>query len=166
MWRIEPFDKSAHDRTQFDCGEDALNDWLKKRVSQFERRDLSRTYVLIRASDAAVKGYYAISHHSVDFDSLPDEQAKGLPLVDVPVVLLGKLAVDQTVRGQRLGESLLMDALKKALLLSTQIGIRAVEVDAIDDAARRFYLKYGFVSLKDDPNHLFLPMEVIRHLWH
>jgi GNAT superfamily N-acetyltransferase len=164
-WRIEPFDRSGHDRKGFDCGVDALNDWLQKRVSQFEKRDLSRTYVLVRKDEAVVRGYYAISSHSVSFSALPEDEAQGLPSsVNIPVVLLGKLAVDKSVRGQGLGELLLMDALRKANILSTQLGIRAVEVDAIDSAARRFYLKYGFVPLKDDPNHLFLPMQVIRRL--
>jgi GNAT superfamily N-acetyltransferase len=109
-------------------------------------------------------GYYAISNHRVAFEALPDDQAKGLPRLGVPVVLLGRLAVDRTVQGQGLGAHLLIDALRRAQHLAEHIGIRAVEVDAIDDAARNFYLKYGFVALLDNPDHLFLTMEVIRRL--
>jgi GNAT superfamily N-acetyltransferase len=87
-----------------------------------------------------------------------------LPKIAVPVVLLGRLAVDRTVQGQGLGAHLLIDALRRTECLAEAVGIRAVEVDAIDDAARRFYLKFGFGPLADDPNHLFLPLHVIRKL--
>jgi predicted GNAT family N-acyltransferase len=118
----------------------------------------------VEGDNPAVRGYYALSNHTVGYDTLPKDQAKGLPNIDVPVVLLGKLAVDLSARGQHLGESLLVDALRRAEYLSKHIGIRAVEVDAIDDAAKRFYLKYGFVPLKDNPHHLFLSMQAIRTL--
>lgn len=163
-WQIVPFDKAAHDRTGFDCGNAALNEWLHKRVGQFEKRDLSRTYVLVQGNNPAVRGFYAISSHCVTYGALPEDQAKGLPQIDVPVVLLGKLAVDATAKGQRLGELLLMDALRRADSLSRQIDIRAVQVDAIDESARQFYLKYGFTALTDDTNHLFLPISIIRRL--
>lgn len=163
-WVIEPFDKSRHDRTGFDCGVEALNDWLVTKLSQYEKRDLARAYVLVQEKQAVVKGYYAISNHTVVYDALPADQAKGLPQIDVPVMLIGRLAVDSSVRGQGLGEFLLLDALRRAEYLAKKIGIRAVEVDAIDESARRFYEKYGFLSLTDDPRHLFLPLTVIRKL--
>lgn len=84
--------------------------------------------------------------------------------MDVPVVLLGRLAVDRSFQGKGLGAFLLIDALRRALYISEQVGIRAVEVDAIDDAARRFYLKFGFRSLLDDSRHLMMPMHEIRKL--
>lgn len=65
LWAVEPFDNSVHDRSQFDCGNPVLNDWLQKRVSQFEKRGLARTYVLVVAGSAVVRGYYAISNHSL-----------------------------------------------------------------------------------------------------
>ena len=162
-WIIQRLDKS-HDRTSFDCGKPELNDWLQQRAGQYERRDLARTYVAVRENDPRVLGYYAISNHLVRYDALPEDQAKGLPTIDIPVVLLGRLAVDKAVLGQGLGAHLLMDALRRAAHISEHIGIRAVEVDAIDDDARQFYLKFGFVSLLDDQHHLFLPMQVIRKL--
>jgi GNAT superfamily N-acetyltransferase len=82
----------------------------------------------------------------------------------MPVVLIGRLAVDLSSQGQGLGEFLLIDALRRAEYLASRIGIRAVEVEAINDVARRFYEKYGFLSLKDDPRQLLLPMQVIRKL--
>ena len=162
-WVIEKLGK-LHDRSIFTCGNPILDDWLRQRAGQFEKRDLARTYVAVRRGLSIVLGYYALSTHRVGYEALPDEQAKGLPRLDVPVVLLGRLAVDRTVQGQGLGALLLVDALRRAEYLAEQVGIRAVEVDAIDDAARRFYLKFGFVPLLDGPQHLFLSMQLIRKL--
>ena len=163
LWQIEPL-KPAHDRTAFDCGKESLNQWLKHRAGQWERKELVRCYVAVPSAQARVVGFYAVSSHHVSYELLPVDQAKGLPQIDVPVVLLGRLAVDRTVQGQGLGRVLLVDVLRRAEWLAGQLGIRAVEVDAIDDDARRFYLKFGFTPLADDPNHLFLPMHVIRKL--
>lgn len=163
-WSIEPFHRQSHDRAGFDCGIPELNDWIATKASQFEKKDLARIYVLVGTGQTAVKGYYALSNHTVIYDVLPVDRAKGLPRIDLPVVLIGKLAVDRSVQGQHLGEFLLMDALRRAEYLASKIGIRAVEVDAIDDSARQFYQRYGFLSLNDDPRHLFLPMSDIRQL--
>jgi len=162
-WTIERLG-SSHDRTTFDCGNAILTDWLKQRAGQFDKRDLARTYVATRSGDRIVLGYYAISSHRVTHEALPTDEAKGLPRLDLPVVLLGRLAVDRSVQGQGLGTLLLIDALRRAQYLAAHVGVRAVEVDAIDDAARQFYLRFGFVPLLDDPNHLFLSMSVIRKL--
>jgi GNAT superfamily N-acetyltransferase len=153
-----------HDRTAFACGQPALDDWLQLRAGQYDKKDLARTYVAVRPAHEAVLGYYALSAHRVAFEALADEQGKGLPRIDMPVILLGRLAVDKSVQGQGLGELLLLDALRRAQLLAEQIGIRAVEVDAIDEAARSFYLRFGFRSLADEPRHLYLPMQVLRKL--
>lgn len=163
-WVIERFDKKRHDRADFDCGDAALNDWMTTKISQYEKRDLARTYVLIEKARPIVKGFYALSNHTVVYEALPEDQAKGLPCIDLPVVLISRLAVDSSVHGQGLGEFLLIDALRRAEYLATKIGIQAVEVDAGDENAKRFYEKYGFLSLTDDPRHLFLPIKVIRKL--
>jgi GNAT superfamily N-acetyltransferase len=162
-WNIERLDR-GHLRDTFDSGNATLDDWLKRYATQFERRNLCRTFVATRPPAKTVLGYYAISNHAVGYESLATEQSKGLPRVDVPVVLLGRLAVSQSEQGQGLGALLLIDALRRSLLLSEQLGIRAVEVDAIDDAARNFYIHFGFTPLQDDPNHLIIPIQAIRKL--
>jgi GNAT superfamily N-acetyltransferase len=163
LWIFEPLGK-RHDRAKFDCGVPVLNEWLAQRAGQFDRKDLARTYVAIRPHETTVLGYFALSSHAVQFESLPADQAKGLPRLDIPVALIGRLAVDRQVQGQGLGAELLMDAFRRIHQLAEQIGIKAVEVDAIDDSAKRFYKKHGFVDLLDDPHHLFLPMRVLRAL--
>jgi GNAT superfamily N-acetyltransferase len=162
-WILEKLGRQ-HERAGFDCGNPVLNEWLKLRAGQYAKRDLARTYVAVREGERVVLGYYAITNHRVRYEILPEAQAKGLPKIDVPVVLLGRLAADRTVQGQGLGSLLLIDALRRAQYLSEHVGIRAVEVDAIDEAARRFYLKFNSTALIDDPNHPILPVHTIRKL--
>jgi hypothetical protein len=106
-WSIERLG-SNHDPSIFNCGNSVLSDWLKLRASQFEKRDLARTYVATRRGETVVLGYYAISNHRVTHKALPADQAKGLPRLDVPVVLLGCLAVDGSAKGRGLGSLLLL----------------------------------------------------------
>jgi ribosomal protein S18 acetylase RimI-like enzyme len=162
-WVVQRLAKS-HDRSLFDSGVPILDEWLKKIAGQHEKRDLARTYVATAPNDVRVAGYYAIANHRVDHESLTPDLAKGMPRIDVPVVLLGRLAVDRSVQGQGLGETLLLDALRRTSHISEQIGVCAVEVDAINDAAKRFYMKFGFVPLLDDERHLFLSMKKVRNL--
>jgi GNAT superfamily N-acetyltransferase len=154
----------THDRSSFDCGQPVLNDWLKNRAGQFDRRDLARTFVATRPDNSQVLGYYAISTHRVLYEVLPPGESKGLPRLDVPVALLGRLAVDRSAHRQGLGSLLLVDALRLAMRISEHVGMRAVEVTAMDEAAREFYLRFGFRSLADDPRHLLMPMHEIRKL--
>ena len=154
----------THDHSGFDCGQPALNAWLKERAGQFDRKDLSRTYVATHSGAQAVLGYYALSTHRVVSNLLPPEESKGLPRLDLPVVLLGRLAVGRNIQRQGLGEFLLVDALRRTVRISEQIGVRAVEVDAIDEDAKRFYLKFGFRPLLDDARHLFIPVHEIRKM--
>ena len=107
-------------------------------------------------------GYYTLASGSVAFETLPKKVAKRLPRHPIPVVLLARLAVDQVAQGAGLGRRLLVDALERCLGLSRELGIHAVEVDAIDDQASAFYQKYGFVALGDDQRHLYLPMATVQ----
>ena len=162
-WDVQRL-QTFHDKASFDCGKPLLNDWLQHRAGQYDRRDLARTYVGVNPGQLRVLGYYAVSNHQVSHEALPSQEAKGLPTIDVPVILLGRLAVDRTIQRHGLGQYLLIDALCRAKYISQHVGVRAVEVHAIDEDARKFYLKYGFVPLLDDRRHLFLPMQAIRRL--
>lgn len=163
VWAIGRL-SSTHDRAAFDCGQPSLNDWLRDRAGQFDRRDLSRTYLATRPQFHNICGYYALSTHRVRHEVLSRDDSKGLPQMDVPVVLLGRLAVDCSCQGQGLGALLLVDALRRTAQISDQVGVRAMEVDAIDDDAKKFYVKFGFRPLRDDPRHLYMPMHEIRKL--
>lgn len=164
-WQIESLDRQRHDRTSFDCGKPSLNRWLAEFANQFEQRNLARTYVAVSKGEKVVRGYYSVSSHHVAYEALPDTHSKELPRrQSSPVVLLGKLAVCKSAQGTGLGRLLLIDALRLTEHISQEIGARAVEVDAIDEKARGFYLKFGFTELLDNPLHLYLPLKAIKKL--
>ncbi|HVS34898.1 MAG TPA: GNAT family N-acetyltransferase [Gemmataceae bacterium] len=162
-WRIERLN-DAHDRAAFDCGQPSLDDFLKRLAGQYERRDFAALYVATVPPSSTVLGYYTLSGGAIDLAALPEAVRKKLPRHPVPVVHLGRLAVDRSARGQGLGRQLLLDALRVCTELAAKVALHAVEVRAIDDEARRSYQKYGFEPLMDDPLHLYLSMKVIRKL--
>ncbi len=123
-------------------------------------RNVAAVFVLHDVSESKVAGFYTLSATAIRLSELPDDLVRRLPRYpNLPAVLLGRLAVDTNYRGQRLGEMLLMDALERSLLSSQQIAALAVVVDAKDDAAVGFYLRYGFQPVVDDPRRMFLPMQ-------
>jgi len=151
---------SHHNRRDFDCGVEELNAYLQRYSGQHERKGMGRTYVATEENDLRVFGYYTISSSAVAFDVVPEN----LPRHPVPVALVGRLAVDNIARGQRLGETLLIHALRSAQHAAKIVGIYAVVVEALDESARSFYLNYGFNELNDDRLHLYLPMKAIEKL--
>lgn len=159
MYTIERL-SPAHDRSSFDCGEQTLDEYLRRYAGQHDRKGLGRTYVAVERGGSVVKGYHTISSGAVSFEIVPEN----LPRHPVPVILLGRLAVDRTTQGHGLGAMLLVHALKRALNVSEQLGVHAVVIDALNDRARAFYLKYGFSELSDDRLHLYLSVKKIRHL--
>jgi GNAT superfamily N-acetyltransferase len=159
-WQIERLD-STHERGEFCCGKAPLDDFLRSLVSQYEKRQLGRTYVAVIAGEKRIYGYYTLASSSVPIQNVPPKTAKKLPRHPIPVVLLGRLAVDQAMQGRGLGKELLLHALRRSLELSNELGIFAVEVVAIDAEAKAFYLKYGFTSLEDSELHLYLPTKTV-----
>jgi GNAT superfamily N-acetyltransferase len=149
-------------RTGFDCGKPSLNDFVRTLVSQYEQRNLGRTYVAVQGNDRRVLGYFTLASGAIGATSLPVREAKKLPRHAVPVVLLARLAVDQSVQGKGVGGLLLRDALTRWLELSEKLGIHAVVVDALDAEAKAFYTRFGFLPLTDDEMRLFLPLRTIR----
>jgi GNAT superfamily N-acetyltransferase len=164
MWKIERLG-SAHVRDQFACGKPVLDKFIREQASQYERRDMGRTFVATLPPEPVVLAYYTLAAGSVQFEAWPADERRKLPHHPIPVAHLGRLAVDQRARGQRLGETMLMDALHRCVGFAHEIGILAVELYAIDEDARRFYLKYGFISLADDQLHLYLTMKTVRKLF-
>jgi predicted GNAT family N-acyltransferase len=118
---------------------------------------------VLTPDDKTVAGFYTLSQYAVELDVIPEEIARKLPKYShIPATLLGRLAVSTSFRGQRLGEILLLDALKRSLHGSRQLASFAVMVDAKDDSAMAFYKKYGFLELPKVANRLFLPMGMIE----
>lgn len=139
--------------------------YLATLVSQYEKRRLGRTFVATEPGRSQVAGYYTLAAGAFDLSCLPQKDRQKLPKHPVPTVHLGRLAVDRAFRGKRLGETLLFHALRTALTTSETVGAFAVDVCPIDDEARAFYQKYGFVPLEDNPSHLYLPMRTVQAMF-
>ena len=160
-WEIAPLSR-AHVRAGFDCGEPALDAFLAKYARQNQERGISRTYVATRPGESRIVGYFTLSTGAVEIRDIPEEVRRRLPKYPVPVIHLGRLAVDRTAAGMRLGETLLVEALRISLRASEAVGAFALEVVAKNEGARAFYGKYGFLSLEDDRLHLYISMETVR----
>jgi len=157
---IEKLDKQ-HDLSSFDCGNDALNAWLKRFALMNVANDTARVYIAHR-SDGVVVGYHALVAGSVSRQEAPERISKGLAAHPIGVVVLARLAVTIAAQGQGLGASLLQDALLRIQHAADTVGVRAVLVHAIDARAREFYLKFGFSSSPIDEMQLMLLMKDLR----
>lgn len=161
---VEPLGRQ-HDRTAFHCGSKALDRYLKHQARQDADKRVAAPFVAVNQPDTRVLGYYTLSASVLTLVDLPDELAHKLPRYpQLPVTLLGRLAVDQSTKGQGLGEHLLLDALRRSLAHADQIAAMAVVVDAQDDAAAAFYRHYGFLTLQAQPSRLFVPMRLVTQL--
>ncbi|MEM8677524.1 MAG: GNAT family N-acetyltransferase [Cyanobacteria bacterium P01_G01_bin.67] len=159
-WIFAPLDKNFN-RSAFDCGKPQLNNYLKKYAWQNQQKRYSVTIVATVANNNEITGYYCTSASNIEFANLPDSLTRKLPKYPAPVMLIGQLAVDRTMQGKGLGKVLLMHALSRAVRISSEMGIFAVRVDAMDESAKNFYLKYGFIPLKDAEFSLILPLKTI-----
>jgi GNAT superfamily N-acetyltransferase len=163
-WVIEPL-RAGHDRTGFSCGQPPLDNFIRALASQYQKRRLGRTFVATEQGETRVAGFYTLAASSIVASSLPSAERKKLPKHPIPAIHLGRLAVDQSYRGQRLGEVLLFHALRQAREISEKMGVYMVDVWAIDQGACAFYAKYGFLPLEDAPLHLYLAMETVEAMF-
>ena len=148
---------SQHDRKGFDCGNDDLNRWFYQVARQHKDRGVSSTFVAVSDNTSAeVLGYYAITVAELMNVDLPEQYRKRLP-EKVPVFRLGRLAVSVRHKGQRIGESLLFDAIYRITRISQEVGGVGIVVNAKPSAVD-FYKQYGFEQMADHPLNLFLPI--------
>ena len=134
---------SADRFASFDCGEPSLNEWLRSRALKNETTGASRTFVTVEAESGIVAGYYCLSAGSLALDDSPGRVRRNMPS-PIPIILIGRLAVDLSFSGQGVGASLLQDAILKGVEASRIVGARAFVVDALNDDAERFYRRFGF----------------------
>ena len=156
---------AEHKKQNFDCGVELLNRYIHKQAKQDVRRHLAACFVMVKEGDF-VAGYYTLSSAAIHQGALPDEISKKLPksYKKLPVILLGRLAVERSLAGKGYGAKLLIDALRRSYEISSKIGSMAVVVDPIDDKAESFYHKMGFAKLLDTEK-MFLPMKTISCLF-
>lgn len=152
-----------HKKSDFDCENALLNNYIQKQAKQDVTRDLSACYILNDVSDKRVLGYYTLSGNSIDRNDFPLELMQKMPpsYVNLPTILLGRLAIDKNEKGKGFGEILLMHALEKCVTISESLGVLAVIVDPIDEKAISFYTKYGFILIPSN-NKMFIPIKTIQ----
>lgn len=153
---------TEHDRRAFSCGVAALDDYLQRYARQHAKAGLSRSYVACR--EQCIDGYYSLAMAGLRRDHLPAAQARQLPDFPLPMARLARLAVAAPLQGKGLGELLLVDALTRCVHLADSIGMLGVLIDAKDEQARRWYQRYEFAALPDQPLTLWLPAAAIRRL--
>jgi GNAT superfamily N-acetyltransferase len=163
-WIVEPLNK-GHERGDFSCGHASLDDFLKRYASQYARRKLGSTYVATVRGQTRALGYYTLAPSHFAFAHAPAKLLKGLPQHPVPSILLARLAVHQSERGQGLGKHLLLDAFDRCLHVAREVAFRAIEVEAIDDQAAAFYAKYGLLPFPSDPYHLAIALETVEEVF-
>jgi GNAT superfamily N-acetyltransferase len=158
--------RKEFDREGFSCGSDELDFYLKRHLSQDIRRNAAACFILHEAGELEVLGYCTLSAFSVRLEGLPETERKTLPRYpQVPLTLLGRLAISRGFQGKGLGQLLLLDALNRARQNRAVIASWAVVVNAITEEARSFYLRYGFEMLLENDFRLFLPMKRIGKLF-
>lgn len=156
---IEKLAKS-HPVKAFDCGVAPLNQFLHRFALQNQRKDGIQTWVAV--SDHQIVGYYSLTVGSIEHDSAPDNLSKGLSRHPVPVMILARLAVDINFHGKRIGQGLLLDALRRTIQAADLAGILAMLVHAKDDQAARFYNHFEFHPFPEEPLTLFRLLKDVR----
>ncbi len=150
-----------HNLQGFDCGRHTLNDWLQKKAAKAQRVGGSaRTYVVC-SPEGRVVGYYALAIGSVNREDVPGKVKRNMPN-PIPAILIGRLAVDQSCKGEGLGYGLLKDALLRIVAAAEEIGVRAALVHALDEQARTIYVKHGFYESPTNNLTLMVTVEEIQ----
>ncbi len=149
-----------HDPTHFDCGHPALNSFIRQHALPGQRANASRTYVAVVGT--VIVGYHTLVVGGVAYEEAPERLAKGLPRHPVPIMLLARLAVDQTWQGEGLGAALVVDAMRRTLQAADIAGVRALLTHAKDGAAKSFHAHLGFEPFPGEPLILYRLLKDIR----
>lgn len=161
-WHEEPIGK-GHDREGFDCGEAALNEFLRRHARKSHDLGGAKTFLAVEDADTtAILGFYSLSPASIEYARTPEIVRRGLARHDVPAFRLARLAVDRRVQGLGLGGQLLLAAGRRCLLVSAEVGGVALLIDAKDERAATWYVGYGAVPVLDAPLSLLLPLKTIE----
>ena len=154
-----------HDRDRFSCGVPDLDTYVRERAGQDAKRHIATAFVLLEDA-VTVLGYYTLAQQVISLEDVPAKIAKKLPRYPLlPATLIGRLAVDEGRQGEGLGGLLLMDALHRSWQVAHTVASYAVRVDATDEKARHFYLRYDFLPFPKEPLKLFFPMADLDRLF-
>ena len=152
---------AGHVADTFECGVSSLDQWLRRQALKNEASGASRTFVVCLGRE--VVGYYALATGSILRQQAPGKIKREMP-EPIPVMVLGRLAVDRKWQGSGLGGGLLRDAVLRTYNVSQQVGIRALLVHALSEDAQKFYLRHGFRQSPLDPMTLMLSLQEVQHV--
>jgi GNAT superfamily N-acetyltransferase len=148
-----------HVLDSFECGEPSLDDWLKRRALRNQASDASRCFVI--CEERTVVGYYCLSAGGIGRGEAPKRLQRNMP-ERLPVLLLGRLAIDRRYHNLGLGSALLRDAMLRAVHIAGDTGVFALLVHALSEPAKQFYLSRGFVQSPLQPMTLFMTLATVR----
>ena len=161
MWHEEPISKK-HDRESFDCGEEALNEFLRRYARKSHELGGAKTFLAIDDASGTILGFYSLSPASVDYARTPEIVRRGLARHEVPGFRLARLAVDRHWQGHGIGGQLLLAAGRRCLLAAAEVGGVVMVIDAKNGRMAAWYASYGAVPLIDAPLSLVLPLATIE----
>ncbi|MGA2376997.1 MAG: GNAT family N-acetyltransferase [Candidatus Sulfotelmatobacter sp.] len=161
-WHEEPINKK-HDRQAFDCGEEVLNEFLRRYARKRHEWGGAKTFLAIEdAGSKSILGSYSLSPASVDYARTPEIISRGLARHDVPGFRLARLAVDRRWQGKGFGGQLLLAAGRRCLLAAAEVGGVVLVIDAKNERVAAWYASYGAVPLLDAPLSLLLPLATVE----
>ena len=161
QWHEEPINKK-HDRESFDCGDQTLNEFLRRYARKSHERGGAKTFLAVDDSGKTILGFYSLSPASVEYARTPDVVSRGLARHDVPGFRLARLAVDRRFQGRGMGGQLLLAAGRRCLLAAAEVGGVVMVIDAKNERVARWYARYGAVPLLDAPLMLLLPLATVE----
>ncbi|MEG9861731.1 MAG: GNAT family N-acetyltransferase [Parvularculales bacterium] len=168
---IEDWDPARHDRSGFDCGVASLNNFLAQTAKKQQQHDMTKVYVAVTGGEVKILGYHAINVGIMNAVNLANKP-RGTPTHgEIPVLFLSRVAVDQQVQGQGIGEILMHHVFEKACLIADEAGCYAVVLDVMSDGGdtafakrKKWYEEFGFHSFSKKPARMFMNMKEIRQL--
>ena len=170
---IEPFDPGRHDRAGFSCGTDRLDNFLRFSARKQQKDDFTRVFVAVVAGSPEILAYYALNAHAIATGDLGLDRPRRVPNTgSIPALYLSMIAVDRSWQGRGLGSDLAIDALGRALQVASEVGLKLVILDVIDDGGNEafrhrmaFCRRLGFQSFQDRPERMFIAIDTIRAMF-
>ncbi len=159
-WREEPIGRK-HDRETFDCGEEPLNEFLRRYARKSHELGGAKTFVAVGADGKTILGFYSLSPATIEYARVSEVVKRGLGRYDVPGFRLARLAVALSHQGQGLGAQLLLAAGSRCLRAAEEVGGVVLAIDAKNQSVAGWYARYGAIPLEDAPLTLLLPLKTI-----
>lgn len=161
--RIEPLDRSRHDRAAFSCGEPHIDAYLKTRAAGLMDVESARAWVASLDDSPEIVGFYALNAHGIDISGLPSGVRRRLPPYHpVPAVFLSNIGVASGYQGSGIGSYILADAFARIASVADQIGAAFIVLDALNEGAARFYRRHGFIDVLDTKGRMVIGMKQVR----